>query len=226
MRLPHSGGDVMAYVRDNRRLNMLGFQPQTLIMQPSGVAPAPSLPQIEPSLAAWNNAQEANTADSYRNFLFDNPAQPLCRRGPPPSGPDRKRSDPLAEIAEDGLNLTRNERRAIQRNLTLLEFNTRGVDGIFGPGTRGAIRNWQQNNGFAQTSYLTTEQINRIDGQASRLAAEIAAEEERRARRSLVLIATFGKKPARVATSGLSGLSGALSEGIFAGEARNACCAE
>ncbi len=217
-----SGGDVMAYVRDNRRLNMLGFQPQTLIMQPSGVAPAPSLPQIEPSLAAWNNAQEANTADSYRNFIFDNPRSPYAEEAR--RRLDQIESDPirLAEIAEDALNLTRNERRAIQRNLTLLEFNTRGVDGIFGPGTRGAIRNWQQNNGFAQTSYLTTEQINRIDAQASRLAAEIAAEEERAREEALSLDRDYWDETgARGTPAGYQAYLERYPEGIFAGEARN-----
>jgi peptidoglycan hydrolase-like protein with peptidoglycan-binding domain len=217
-----SGGDVMAYVRDNRRLNMLGFQPQTLVMQPSGDAPAPSLPQIEPSLAAWNNAQEANTANSYRNFIFDNPRSPYAEEAR--RRLDQIESDPirLAEIAEDALNLTRNERRAIQRNLTLLEFNTRGVDGIFGPGTRGAIRNWQQNNGFAQTSYLTTEQINRIDAQASRFAAEIAAEEERAREEALSLDRDYWDETgARGTPAGYQAYLERYPEGIFAGEARN-----
>jgi peptidoglycan hydrolase-like protein with peptidoglycan-binding domain len=215
-------GDVMAYARDNRRLNTLGFQPQSLIMQSSDTAPAPSLPQIDPSLAAWNSAQEANTADSYRDFIFDNPrsqyASEARRRL------DEIESDPirLAESEEDGLNLTRNERRAIQRNLTLLEFNTRGVDGIFGPGSRGAIRNWQQNNGFAQTSFLTTEQINRIDAQASRRAAEIEAEEERAREEAIALDRDYWEETgARGTTAGYRAYLDRYPEGIFAGEARN-----
>jgi len=216
------GGDVMAYARDNRRLNTLGFQPQSLIMQSSDTAPAPSLPQIDPSLAAWNNAQEANTADSYRDFIFDNPRSqyaPEARRRL-----DQIESDPirLAESEEDGLNLTRNERRAIQRNLTLLEFNTRGVDGIFGPGSRGAIRNWQQNNGFAQTSFLTAEQINRIDAQASRRAAEIEAEEERAREEAIALDRDYWEETgARGTPAGYRAYLDRYPEGIFAGEARN-----
>jgi peptidoglycan hydrolase-like protein with peptidoglycan-binding domain len=215
-------GDVMAYARDNRRLNTLGFQPQSLIMQSLDTAPAPSLPQIDPSLAVWNSAQEANTADSYRDFIFDNPrsqyASEARRRL------DEIESDPirLAESDEVGLNLTRNERRAIQRNLTLLEFNTRGVDGIFGPGSRGAIRNWQQNNGFAQTSFLTTEQINRIDAQASRRAAEIEAEEERAREEAIALDRDYWEETgARGTTAGYRAYLDRYPEGIFAGEARN-----
>ena len=216
------GGDVMAYARDNRRLNTLGYQPQSLVMQPLEAAPEPSLPQVDPSLAAWNDAQEANTADSYRNFIFDHPrsryAAEARRRL------DEIENDPirLAESEEDSLNLTRNERRAIQRNLTLLEFNTRGVDGIFGPGSRGAIRNWQQNNGFAQTSFLTTEQINRIDAQASRRAAEIEAEEERAREEAIALDRDYWEETgARGTTAGYRAYLDRYPEGIFAGEARN-----
>ncbi|MEJ6509962.1 MAG: peptidoglycan-binding domain-containing protein [Octadecabacter sp.] len=75
--------------------------------------------------------------------------------------------------------LTRNDRRAVQSQLTLLNYNTRGVDGIFGPGSRGAITNWQQSNGFPQTSYLSREQINLLDAQAARRQAEVEAEEAR-----------------------------------------------
>jgi peptidoglycan hydrolase-like protein with peptidoglycan-binding domain len=201
---------------------MLGFQPQSLVMQLTDAAPAPNLPQIDPSLAAWNDAQEANTADSYRDFIFDNPRSQYAAEAR--RRLDQIESDPirLAEIEEDGLNLTRNERRAIQRNLTLLEFNTRGVDGIFGPGSRGAIRNWQQSNGFAQTSFLTTEQINRIDAQASRRAAEIEAEEERAREEAIALDRDYWEETgARGTTAGYRAYLGRYPEGIFAGEARN-----
>ena len=136
------GGDVMAYVRDNRRLNMIGYQPQSLILQPD-VADT-DLPTIEPSLRSWNDAQEANTPDAYRDFIVDNPDSPYAAEARRRLDDLERDPDRLAEITEDGLNLTRNERRAIQRNLTLLEFDTRGIDGIFGPRSRGAIRNWQQ----------------------------------------------------------------------------------
>ena len=36
----------------------------------------------------------------------------------------------------------RDQRRDVQRGLTLLEFDTRGTDGIFGRGSRAAIAAW------------------------------------------------------------------------------------
>ena len=216
------GGDVMAFVRGNRRLGARGYQPQSLIMQTAPATFAPSIPTpiVDPSLRAWNDAQEANSADSYRDFLFDNPGSPFAAEAR--RRLDQIESDPvrLAESVENGLNLSRSERRAIQRNLTLLEFNTRGVDGIFGPGTRGAIRNWQQSNGFAQTSFLTSEQINRIDGQASRLSAEIEAEEERAREEALRLDRDYWEETgARGDEAGYRAYLNRYPEGIFAGEA-------
>ena len=49
----------------------------------------------------------------------------------------------------------------------MLNYNTRGVDGIFGPGSRGAITNWQQSNGYPQTSYLTVDQIDLMEAQTA-----------------------------------------------------------
>lgn len=216
------GSDVMAFVRDNRRLRALGYQPKTLILHPDEDQPAPPIAVIEPSLRAWNDAQEANTANSYRDFLSDNPRSPFASQAR-----DRLaeiENDPIrmAELAESALNLTRNERRAIQRNLTLLDFNTRGVDGIFGPGSRGAIRNWQQDNGFAQTSYLTASQINRIDGQASRRAAEIEAEEELAREEALSLDRDYWEETgARGDQAGYRAYLERYPEGIFASEAQS-----
>lgn len=216
------GGNVMAYVRDNRRLAAQGYTPQILILQPDD-ADAVQAPAVDPTLGAWEEAQETNTADSYRNFLFAYPNSPYAAEA-------RRRlddieSDPvrLAEQGEAALNLSRNERRAIQRNLTLLDYNTRGVDGIFGPGTRGAIRNWQQTNGFAQTGYLNAEQISRIDAQASRRAAEIEAEEaEARAAAERLDRAFWEETGARGDEAGYRIYLDRYPEGLFAEEARAA----
>ncbi|WP_108814037.1 peptidoglycan-binding domain-containing protein [Loktanella sp. Alg231-35] len=219
--LTEPGGDVMAFVRDSRRVRAVGYVPRTLVMEPEFTETARPLPTIDPSLRAWNDAQEANAADAYREFIFDHPRSEYAAEAR--RRLDEIESDPIrmAEIEEDGLNLTRNERRAIQRNLTLLEFSTRGVDGIFGPGSRGAIRNWQQSNGFAQTSYLTTEQINRIDAQASRRAAEIEAEEERAREEALRLDRDYWEETgARGSEAGYRAYLDRYPEGIFANEAR------
>lgn len=82
-----------------------------------------------------------------------------------------------AEI-EDALNLDRSTRTRVQINLQVLGFNPRGVDGIFGRGSRGAIRDWQLSRGFEPTGFLSGNQVNALENQADRRRNEIAREDE------------------------------------------------
>ena len=217
------GGDVMGFVRDDGRLNSLGFQPRSLVMEPVRGTDIPVRPQIDPSQSAWNSAQAANTADAYRDFIFAYPRSPFADQAR--QRLDELENDPvrLAEQAETALNLSRNERRAIQSNLTLLGYDTRGVDGIFGNGTRTAIRNWQQENGFAQTSFLDAVQINRLDAQASRRAAEIEAEEERARAEAERLDRDYWEETGATGTdAGYRAYLQRYPNGIYADEAREA----
>ncbi|HSM19922.1 MAG TPA: caspase family protein, partial [Hyphomicrobiales bacterium] len=77
--------------------------------------------------------------------------------------------DPGA-AAEQRLGLTRAERRSVQENLTALDYNTRGVEGIFGQGTRTALRRWQRANDLPQTGYLTSAQVALLNQQAEAAA--------------------------------------------------------
>ncbi|MBO9436503.1 peptidoglycan-binding protein [Ruegeria sp. R13_0] len=59
--------------------------------------------------------------------------------------------------AELDLNLGPNEYRAVQSGLRFLGFSVGPVDGIFGTRSRAALREFQSENGEAQTGYLTEE---------------------------------------------------------------------
>lgn len=128
--------------------------------------------------AAWAQALARDTAEAYADYLRRYPdgrnaasARAAVARLSPPEDPvDRNAA---AEVA---LALGRDQRRDIQRDLTLLGYNTRGIDGIFGAGTRGAIAAWQRANGYGETGFLTAETVARIDAQAARRAAELEAE--------------------------------------------------
>ena len=66
---------------------------------------------------------------------------------------------------EAGLGLSRRERSAIQAGLTRRGFDTRGVDGSFGRGTRSAIAAWQRANDLTSTGYLTADEVQTLAGQ-------------------------------------------------------------
>ena len=67
----------------------------------------------------------------------------------PGSGPGR---DP--QLVEAALGLDRAMRRRVQQGLGTAGFSPGPADGVFGPGTRAAIRRWQASRGAAATGYL------------------------------------------------------------------------
>lgn len=141
----------------------------------------------EESAAAlyWRLVEGRDTAQAYRDYLSRFPASDLA------SEAQRRLSaienDPArrAQAAEEALALSRADRREIQSDLSVLGYDTRGIDGIFGPGTRSAISAWQGDNGEPETSYLVPAQIDAVDRQARSRRAELEAEE--RAQREAAL---------------------------------------
>ena len=57
-------------------------------------------------------------------------------------------------VVEEGLGLDGAARRQIQLGLRSAGFDPGGADGLFGPRTRAAIRNWQSSRGGRATGYL------------------------------------------------------------------------
>lgn len=86
-----------------------------------------------------------------------------------------------AEATEKALGLTRDRSREIQRRLTLIGFDTNGVDGIFGPASRSAITSWQESVGSPATGFLTSDQIDRLNAQSETAYAAYVADRQRRA---------------------------------------------
>ena len=179
-------GDLAKLVADNGTLTVQGFLPRGMVFMPSTPTEAPVIaPPVvidtPAETALWEGAVALDTVPAYRDYLRRYPMGRFAGQAETAIAAILAEPNRADRLAEEGLTLTRDQRRNIQRNLSLLDFNPRGIDGIFGPGTRGAITNWQQENGFPQTSYLTNEQINRIEAQAARRSAQIeaAAEQQR-----------------------------------------------
>ncbi len=174
--------DLIRPVRQNRRLRADGYVPQRLVMTraenrtPSERSGTQS---IALDNAFWARVQALDTAQGYTNYIDQFPQGQHLQAARAALEAIRSEPNRAQRLAEEALELSRSDRRGIQRDLNVLDFNTRGIDGIFGPGTRQAIVNWQQLNGYAQTGYLTLDQISTLDAQAGRRAAELEIEAER-----------------------------------------------
>lgn len=110
-------------------------------------------------------------------------ADPHLSLVPPGRGPvaggGRQPSGVSPDQAEAQMNMSREQRYAVQENLTLLGHDPRGVDGVFGPGTRTAIRLWQRANNLTETGYLDREQFALLISQADAASRPQGSAEER-----------------------------------------------
>lgn len=66
-------------------------------------------------------------------------------------------TDEATQQSEDQIGLTRAKRRAVQRRLTRLGFDTK-PSGKFDDATRDAISRWQEQHGYPKTGFLNTAQ--------------------------------------------------------------------
>ena len=82
---------------------------------------------------------------------------------------------------EEQLGLDRTARVSIQQGLTALDYEVGAADGLFGPSTRRALRQWQAGKGFAATGYLTRAQADALMAQGRDAVAAVQAEAERQA---------------------------------------------
>lgn len=128
--------------------------------------------QRDADLADWTVAQNADTIVAYQTYLSAWPRGAHADQAR--AAIDDLQNTP--ERIEVALNLTRDERRAIQRDLTILGYSPRGIDGIFGAATRSAIRAWQGMNVLALSGYLDRAQVFSLAQQGAQRAAQLEAE--------------------------------------------------
>ena len=179
------GQSLAQMLAASRGLTGAGFLPQAMPFRAS-VAPAnaTSAPQDDTEeqarlaeAAAWAATQKAGTIAAYEAYVQAHPGSPNYIAAV--TELNRLRNDPtlLAQQGEEALNLDRDQRRSIQRQLTLLGFDTRGIDGILGRGSRAAIAAWQKAQGSTTaTGYLSAVELQRLSAAADRRAAELEAE--------------------------------------------------
>ena len=140
-------------------------------------------------LAFWNAVAAANTESEYRAYMQrypDGVFVPLAKSRlaslqPAPAAVPKAAEPPPVVAAsaatEDALRLGRTDRREIQERLTVLGFDTRGVDGAFGPGTRAAIAEWQGARGHVPTGFLDDAQLAALEAESEADLAAFRAEQ-------------------------------------------------
>ncbi len=165
--------------------------------------------------AAQNGGREAleGYLKSYPNGLFASEARSRIAALGPVKSPE--------QTLEEALKLTRDQRRAIQKDLTLLGFDTRGVDGIFGSGTRRAVQAWQRSLGFRDSGYLDRSQIRVMSISAKSRQAELDAQAEaERAERDRQDLAFWQRTGATGGETELREYLNRFPEGLFAPQAK------
>jgi peptidoglycan hydrolase-like protein with peptidoglycan-binding domain len=180
--------EFVRIARDNG-MTVLGYAPDGHVFldkaeEPAQPPTASNNLQLQ-EIVDWRAADQRNTAEAYQSYLEKWPRGRFVAMAQNRIAALTDTPEARAERAEQSLDLSRDARREIQRDLSLLDYNTRGIDGIFGRGTRAAIGAWQTANGFDGTGFLTRDQITRLDAQAERRAVELAEEAERRRREQL-----------------------------------------
>lgn len=187
--LPNRGQSLAQMLKGNKSLKGQGYLPQGIVFRALQVTTAPAkpstaIPASDDSAAQarkveaddWAATQEAGTIAAYESFVQAYPNG--ANHNAALAELTRLRNDPtlLAQQAEEALNLSRDQRRSIQRQLTLLDFDTRGIDGIFGRGSRAAITAWQRSLGGQGTGYLSSAELELLAAAADKRAAELEAE--------------------------------------------------
>jgi peptidoglycan hydrolase-like protein with peptidoglycan-binding domain len=182
--LPNRGVSLAEMVDQVRSIAAQGFLPADLPFRPATVAaPAPVEPaQTDAEKAEedriWAEAKRRGLPQAFDDYLLRYPTGRYAALAKAEAA--RLRADPAvqARLSEEALALNRDQRRAVQRQLRLLGFDPKGIDGLFGPGSRAAIAAWQQRNSETVTGFLNRDQILRLAAQADRRAAELEAEAE------------------------------------------------
>ena len=146
--------------------------------------PPPAMSELEREieLAYWRTAERTGKAEDYKAYLDRYPDGTFSEfartrlgiTGETAEVPKEPEIDPRIQ-AERDLNLSRLSKRRIQEYLLALGFDPNGIDGLFGRGSRNAIRRWQLKNGYDNDGWLTQEMVDKLTEQG-----EVALEEQRR----------------------------------------------
>lgn len=179
-----------------------GFVPATTPFLPT-VAAEPAEPTgtvQDADRAYWEAVQAIGTVEALLTYVERYPGGRHVFDANRLIGELRANPERQAQEGEKRLGLKREQRRQIQRNLSILGFNPRGVDGLFGRGSRAAIGAWQQSRGIEGYGYLTGNQIAALQSAADIRSQELEEEARRRQEEQDRQDATYWRQTGRNGT--------------------------
>ncbi len=175
--LPVRGQSLAAMLDANPDLTADGFLSALVPFRPAGeTGAADPLPGPDAEAVFWESTQAQGTLGAYEAYVKRYPKGRYLAEARAEVARIKAEPQREARAAEEALGLNRDDRRAIQRGLTLVGFDTKGIDGLFGAGSRTAIAGWQKKNGYEATGFLTREQIVKLTEQADARSAALEAE--------------------------------------------------
>ncbi len=125
--------------------------------------PAPSAPRPESEQSPSSLVEPPVPSESDTSSESPQVARlPAASEAVPESPPE----------AHFEVTLTKEEKRHIQRSLRDLGLYHSGIDGLFGRGTRGAIREFQEAIGIVATGYLNAAQAAKLHARAAEARAD------------------------------------------------------
>ncbi len=165
------------------RVNAVGFLPVGMAFT-SGpieiVAPDP-LPEVDGAdQTYWQAVLAIGTIEALQSYVERYPQGQNALQAKQMISTLEARPEVQAQAVEADLKLNRDQRRQIQRNLSILGFNPRGIDGLFGRGSRAAIGAWQQSREVDGFGYLSGNQIAALQASADIRSQELEEEARKR----------------------------------------------
>jgi peptidoglycan hydrolase-like protein with peptidoglycan-binding domain len=175
-----------------------GFVAKRIPFIPSE-GPIPDQPQ-DAEYLYLEAVREIGTVSALESYLNRYPNGRYARTVRREISDLRAQPELQAKADEANLKLTREQRRQIQRNLSILGFNPHGIDGVFGRGSRAAIGAWQKSRGIDGYGYLTGNQISALQAAADVRSRELEEEARKRQEEQDRLDASYWRRTGRDGT--------------------------
>lgn len=228
-RMLRPGASLVEVTNADRRIALRGSENPDFSIVDRGMRPRIVVERdqvgVDPDdIRTWQTAEDVGSRKAYEIYLqrFPQGRYAWLARQRLQEIEDSMPEMSPQERAEIALGLSSREKRDMQRYLGVLGYDPRGVDGLFGPGTRAALRAWQRDNDMAQTGYFSEGSVAMIRDQGEARIARQKERERREEQERRQQDRAYWQQTGQTDT--MDGLRAYLSEypdGLFSEQARN-----